>query len=177
VTHARARWIAGAAFALTAGAFSAGCDAGRKNIRELRFRTDSFVIRVAPETIPTRALEPIYWRVIVHDRESGVPIQGGEGRIFATNKDMKTVSNGFEETGELGTYRSNLMFVTAGLWAMAIQFRRDSTKELQKTQDWILEADEPGMNIRTPISTRVKDSAKTLPAAPAASDSARKRVP
>jgi hypothetical protein len=63
---------------------------------------------------------------------------------------------------------------------MAIQFRRDSTKELQKTQDWtqdILEADEPGMNIRTPISTRVKDSAKTLPAAPAASDSARKRVP
>ncbi len=180
MTHARARWIAGAAFALTAGAFSAGCDAGRKNIRELRFRTDSFVIRVAPETIPTRALEPIYWRVIVHDRESGVPIQGGEGRIFATNKDMKTVSNGFEETGELGTYRSNLMFVTAGLWAMAIQFRRDSTKELQKTQDWtqdILEADEPGMNIRTPISTRVKDSAKTLPAAPAASDSARKRVP
>ncbi|MFN9795270.1 MAG: hypothetical protein ACK57A_03215 [Gemmatimonas sp.] len=176
MTYTRARWIAGAAFAITAGAFSAGCDAGRKNIRELRFRTDSFVIRVAPETIPTRALEPIYWRVIVHDRETGVPIQGGEGRIFATNKDMKTVSNGFEETGELGTYRSNLMFVTAGMWAMAIQFRRDSTKELQKTQDWtqdILEADEPGMNIRTPISTRVKDSAKT----PAASDSSRKRAP
>lgn len=176
MTYTRARWIAGAAFAITAGAFSAGCDAGRKNIRELRFRTDSFVIRVAPETIPTRALEPIYWRVIVHDRETGVPVQGGEGRIFATNKDMKTVSNGFEETGELGTYRSNLMFVTAGMWAMAIQFRRDSTMELQKTQDWtqdIREADEPGMNIRTPISTRVKDSAK----APAASDSSRKRAP
>lgn len=176
MTYTRARWIAGAAFAITAGAFSAGCDAGRKNIRELRFRTDSFVIRVAPETIPTRALEPIYWRVIVHDRETGVPVQGGEGRIFATNKDMKTVSNGFEETGELGTYRSNLMFVTAGMWAMAIQFRRDSTMELQKTQDWtqdIREADEPGMNIRTPVSTRVKDSAKT----PAASDSSRKRAP
>ncbi|GAB1341066.1 hypothetical protein MASR1M101_01930 [Gemmatimonas sp.] len=174
--HSRARWLGVAVVAVAAGAFSAGCDAGRRPIRELRFRTDSFVIRVSPETMPTRALEPVYWRVVVHDRDSGAPIQGGQGRIFATNKDMKTVSNGFSETGELGTYRSNLMFVTAGMWAMAIQFRRDSTQELQKTQDWtqdILSADEPGINIRTPISTRVKDSA-TSPAAP---DTSRKKTP
>jgi len=172
----RARWIAGAVLAVTAGAFSTGCDAGRPPIRELRFRTDSFVIRVAPETIPTRALEPVYWRVVVHDRDSGAPIQGGQGRIFATNKDMKTVSNGLEETGELGTYRSHLMYVTAGMWAMAIQFRRDSTQPLQKTQDWtqdIHAAEEPGMNIETPVSTRVRDSATNTQTP----DSSRKPVP
>ena len=172
----RARWIGSAVVALVAGAFSTGCDAGRPPIRELRFRTDSFVIRVSPEVIPTRALEPVYWRVVVHDRDSGAPIQGGQGRVFATNQDMKTVSNGLEETGELGTYRTNLMYVTAGLWAMAIQFRRDSTQILQKTQDWtqdIHAADEPGMNIQTPTSTRIRDSAS----APVAPDTSRKPVP
>jgi hypothetical protein len=93
---------------------------------------------------------------MVHDAESGLPIQGGEGRIFGTNRDRKTVSNGLAATEELGTYRSNLMFVTAGMWAMAIQFRRDSTKVLQKTQDWtqdILAAEEPG-DFSPPSSSR-----------------------
>ena len=172
----RVRRLGGVVLAVAAGALSAGCDAGRPPIRELRFRTDSFVIRVSPETTPTRALEPVYWRVVVHDRDTGAPIQGGQGRIFATNKDMKTVSNGFEETGELGTYRSHLMYVTAGMWAMAIQFRRDSTQVLQKTQDWtqdILAAEEPGMNIETPVSTRVRDTT----VAPTAPDSSQKPVP
>jgi hypothetical protein len=169
----RARRFGRAALVLAAGVMIAGCDGGRPPLRELRFRTDDFVIRVAPETVPTRALEPIYWRVIVHDKESGLPIQGGEGRIFGTNRDMKTVSNGLEETDELGVYRSNLMFVTSGMWAMAIQFRRDSNQVLQKTQDWtqdILNSDEPGMNIRTPVSTPVRDTA----APPAGTDTNRR---
>lgn len=174
-----ARRLGRAVVALAAGVMLAGCDAGRPPKHELRFRTDSFMIRVSAETTPTRALEPIYWRVMVFDRETGTPIQGGQGRIFATNTDMKTVSNGLEETGELGTYRSNLMFVTAGMWAMAIQFRRDSTQDLQKTQDWtqdIRVADEPGMNIRTPIQAPERDSAKKTAPAPAG-DSTRKPAP
>jgi hypothetical protein len=62
------------------------------------------------------------------------------------------------------------------MWAMAIQFRRDSTQILQKTQDWtqdILSADEPG-NIQTPTSTRVEDTAKAPAPAP---DSTKKPVP
>lgn len=123
------------------------CDAGTRPKNELRFATDSFVIRVSPESLPTRALEPIYWRVVVHDRKTGTPVQGGQGRVFATNEDRKSIANGLAETGELGTYRTNLMYVTAGLWAMGIQFRRDSTLPLQKTEDWtqqILAANEPG---------------------------------
>ena len=172
----RARLVRRAALLVAAGLAMAGCDAGRPPAGQLRFRTDDFVIRVPSETRPTRALEPIYWRVTVHDAETGLPISGGQGRIFATNQDMKTVSNGLEETQELGTYRSNLMYVTAGMWAMAIQFRRDSTQVLQKTVDWtqdILSADEPG-NFETPQTTRrdpnpsALDSAVVPPASPAA---------
>jgi hypothetical protein len=158
VSRGRVRRAVAAAAALLGTVLQlAACDAGRPPRNELRFRTDDFVIRVASETRPVRALEPIQWRVTVHDARTGLPIQGGQGRIFATNRDRKTVANGLEETGELGTYRSNLMYVTAGMWAMAIQFRRDTTQALQKTQDWtqdILSADEPG-DFTTPQSTRV----------------------
>lgn len=163
----RARHLRRAAFATAAGLLLAGCGPVEPRRIELRLSTEDFVIRVSPETRPTRALEPIYWRVVVHDAKTGLPIQGGQGRIFATNQDRKTVSNGLEETEELGTYRSHLMYVTAGMWAMAVQFRRDSTQVLQKTQDWtqdILTADEPG-DFSTPQSTR-------LPATPADSSAA-----
>ena len=126
---------------------AAACEGDKRPRGELRFVTDSFQVRISPETRPTRALEPIYWRVVVHDRNTGTPIQGGQGRIFATSKDNKSIANGLEETGELGTYRTNLMFVTAGMWAMALQFRRDSLMPLQRTEDWtqdILSANEPG---------------------------------
>lgn len=128
----------------------AACDAGTPPKYELKFVTDSFAVRISPENRPTRALEPVYWHVTVHDRTTGTPIQGGQGRIFATSKDKKTISNGLEETGELGTYRTHLMYVTAGLWAHGLQFRRDSTLPLQRTEDWtqdILAGDEPGENI------------------------------
>jgi hypothetical protein len=28
------------------------------------------------------------------------------------------------------------MFLTSGMWAMGVQFRRDSTQVLQRTKDW-----------------------------------------
>jgi hypothetical protein len=147
----------------------AGCGATTPPKNELRFKTDDFVIRISPETRPTRALESTYWRVVVNDKKTGTPIQGGQGRIFATNRDRKTVANGLEETGELGTYRTNLMFVTAGMWAMSMQFRRDSTKALQRTEDWtqdILAAEEPG-NFETPQSSRPAEPPPTRAAPPA----------
>ena len=163
------------ASAFVAGLLVTGCDAAPRPRSELRLSTDSFRIRVYPESTPTRALEPIYWRVVVHDINTGTPIQGGQGRIFATNKDRKTVANGLEETGELGTYRSNLMFVTAGMWAMSLQFRRDSTQVLQRTPDWtqdILAADEPG-DFTTPQSVRVESLPPLLPKAAPATPPAR----
>jgi hypothetical protein len=154
-THRRHRAVTRLASLVAIVAFAA-CDSSSRPANEIRFTTDDYVIRVSAEEMPTRALDPIHWRVIVSDIKTGKPIENGQGRVFATNKDHKTIANGLAPTGELGTYRTNLMFVTAGLWAMGIQFRADSTQKLQQTQDWtqdISAAEEVGAGaIQAPLS-------------------------
>jgi hypothetical protein len=102
----------------------------------IRLWTDDFEIRATPDVSPPRALERITYTVVVTDKKTREPIANGEGRIFATNADRKTVHNGFTYGPEVGTYRATIMFVTAGDWAIGIQFRRDSTVALQRTLDW-----------------------------------------
>ena len=84
----------------------------------------------------------------VRDKKTKEPVVNGEGRIFATNSDGKTISDGFTYGPEVGAYHAKLMFLTAGGWAMNLQFRRDSTKALQKPEyDWqqeIMAGAEPG---------------------------------
>lgn len=104
-----------------------------------RLYTDDLAIQVWMTPAPPRALEQIEFKVVVRDKESGEPIEGGQGRVFATNEDRKNVYNGLEKGAELGTYYTKIMFVTAGPWAIGLQFRRDSTKALQRTNDWMQE--------------------------------------
>ncbi len=143
----------------------AACDEGSRPKNEIRFTTDDFVISVSAESLPVRALEPVHWRVVVSDLKTGKPIENGQGRVFATNRDHKSIANGLAPTGELGTYRTNLMFVTAGLWAMGIQFRTDSTQKLQQTQDWtqdVSSAEEIGAGaISAPLSAPLPDPDST----------------
>ena len=117
------------------------CTAPPRN--EVRLWTQDYYIRVFAEPSPPRALEHINYRVVVQDRETRQPIESGEGRIFATNEDRKTAHNGFTKGRELGTYYTKLFFVTAGPWAMGIQFRRDSTQRLQQTNDWMQDVRAP----------------------------------
>ncbi len=126
--------------------FVAGCGGGRQG-NEFRLVTETYSIRVTVDPAPPRALEHIRWTVAVSDRETGRPIDVGEGRIFASSRDGKNIANGFAPTEQVGTYTTTLLFVTAGTWAMGIQFRRDSTAVLERTQDWsqdIRSAEEPG---------------------------------
>jgi len=102
----------------------------------LRTATDDFDFRITADVMPPRAIERITYTIVVRDRKTQEPITDGEGRIFATNADRKTVWNGFTYGPEVGTYRATLTFVTAGEWAMGIQFRRDSSQALQRTHDW-----------------------------------------
>ena len=102
----------------------------------IRTWTEDFELRISSDVTPPRAIERITYTVVVRDKETQEPIADGEGRIFATNADRKTTWNGFTYGPEVGTYRANIMFVTAGEWAMGIQFRRDSTLPLQRTHDW-----------------------------------------
>ncbi|MBX3173094.1 MAG: hypothetical protein KF709_01660 [Gemmatimonadaceae bacterium] len=102
----------------------------------LRAWTDDFEFRIVADVTPPRALERITYTITVLEKESRAPVVNGEGQIFATNADRKTVYNGFTYGPEAGTYRATLTFVTAGDWAMGLRFRRDSTQVLQRTLDW-----------------------------------------
>ena len=140
------RWLAAAAL----GAAALGCaSAPPDDAKTIRLWTDDYYIRVTSEPSPPRALEQVQYTVVVQDKKTRQPIDIGEGRIFATNEDRKNTDNGFEKAPEPGTYRTKLFFATAGPWAMGVQFRRDSTQKLQRTNDWtqeVLQATEPGQD-------------------------------
>lgn len=149
---------------LVAGLALAACDGSSRPPGEMRLVTDDFIIRVSVESLPVRAQETIRYRVVVADKNSGKPIENGQGRVFATNDSRHTTYNGLEPASELGTYKTTMNFVTAGLWAVAIQFRRDSTLPLQKTEQWtqdVLSGAPIGSGIETPQSERIDaDSVK-----------------
>jgi hypothetical protein len=122
--------------ALFAAAWLAACSF-EKPKPELRLYTDDLAIRVSFEPVPPRSLTDIKFRVTVRDRKTGQPIEGGQGRIFATNEDHHSIDNGLTAGQEPGAYYTTLRFVNAGPWAMGIQFRRDSLRVLQRTNDWM----------------------------------------
>ncbi len=125
--------------ALAAGMLAtgmAGC--GPKGERpQVRLYTDDYSVAISFDPSPPCALEKVQFKVVVRDAKTGEPIEGGEGRIFATNEDRKSTDNGLTPGKELGTYYSSLMFVNAGTWAIGFQFRRDSTQRLQRANDWM----------------------------------------
>jgi len=114
----------------------------------MRAFTSEFEFRIRSDVIPPRAAEPIHYTITVRDNKTHEPIANGQGRIFATNADGHSIYDGFAYGPEVGTYHATLLFVTAGDWAMNVQFRRDSTKALQKPEyDWrqtVTLAAEPG---------------------------------
>jgi hypothetical protein len=85
--------------------------------------------------MPPYAREKTQFKVVVRDRKSDQPIENGEGRIYAQNQDGKREWDVLLPGPEVGTYYGTLSFLTSGEWAMGIQFRRDSTQQLEKI-DW-----------------------------------------
>jgi hypothetical protein len=132
-----ARAACGTRLALFAAAWVAVACSTNPRPHELRLYTDDLAIRVSMEPTPPRAIEDVRFRVVVRDRETGQPIEKGQGRIFATNEDRHNIDNGLTAGAEVGTYYTTLRFVNSGPWAMGIQFRRDSTARLQRTNDWM----------------------------------------
>ncbi len=105
---------------------------------DMRQWTDDLTFRISNDPTPPRARERITYKVVVRDKGSGQPIEKGEGRIFATSKDGANSWDSFEPGPEPGTYYANMKFITAGAWAVALQFRRDSTQKLERV-DWMQE--------------------------------------
>ena len=56
--------------------------------------------------------------------------------LFASNGQGAHTWDGFVYGPEVGTYHAKLNYVLAGQWAVAIQFRRDSLRPLERI-DWM----------------------------------------
>jgi hypothetical protein len=102
----------------------------------IRQYTDDMAFRISAEPAPPVAEEMTVFKIVVLDRKSNQPIQKGAGRIFATSKERAQAGDGLAEGPEVGTYYAHVRFPIAGDWAMGLQFRRDSSSKLERTQDW-----------------------------------------
>jgi hypothetical protein len=107
--------------------------------------TEHYSMRISSDPVPPHARERTLFKVVVRDKESGQPIEGGEGILYAETRDGAKTWDSFEPGPELGTYYATLNFVVAGDWAMGLRFRRDSTQKLEQV-DWTQEvrAERPG---------------------------------
>jgi hypothetical protein len=99
---------------------------------------DRMALRISFEPSPAYAREKIEYRVVVQDRESGQPIENGWGQVYATSRDGKNIYDNLVPGTQLGTYFGHLNFLTAGSWAVAVRFRRDSLSPLE-TVEWMQE--------------------------------------
>ncbi len=98
----------------------------------------TMALRISFEPMPAAAREKIRYRVFVQDRESGQPIENGWGQVYATSEDRKSIYDNLVPGTELGTYYGTLNFLTAGPWAVAVRFRRDSVAPLEVVE-WMQE--------------------------------------
>ena len=124
----------GAILAGTLGLLVLGADCGSPRRPEIRQGSKTYLFNITSDPIPPFAREDIIYTITVRDRESGQPIDNGEGRIFANTLEGARTWDGFTKAPAVGTYTAKLRFVAAGQWAIGIQFHSDPTKPLEKTE-------------------------------------------
>lgn len=132
---ARRRRVAAATGALLALA-TAACGGGPDRSTEVRQWTNDLAFRVSVSPMPPVAEDIATYKVVVNDKNTGQPIETGGGRVFASNQEGAKTFDGLAKGKEVGTYYARLRFPVSGEWAMGLQFRRDSTRPLERTQDW-----------------------------------------
>jgi len=122
--------------AVAIAAAVSACQSDRDRTLANRQWSDNFAFRITVDPTPPRNVEEATYKIVVQDKKSGEPIETGQGRIFATNRDGANTDDGLLKGKEVGTYYGRLFFPTSGDWAIAVQFRRDSTSRLERV-DWI----------------------------------------
>jgi hypothetical protein len=110
--------------------------------------TDHYSMRVTSDPAPPRARQRTTYKIVVQDKETGQPIDGGEGILYGSTNPRQKVGDKYVEVpvmkvwdsfiagAEPGTYYANVHYVIAGDWAMALRFRKDSTQKLEQV-DWM----------------------------------------
>ena len=120
---------------LTLLLMSVACQSGPRDL-SMKLMTENIELHILPDPVPPYAREPIKYKVVVRDRETGEPIEAGRGQIFATSEDGINAYDPLVKGEELGTYYATMHFITAGQWAMAVRFQRDTTRPLERV-DWM----------------------------------------
>jgi hypothetical protein len=115
-----------------------GCGPSAEQSAGFRQRSESYTFRVASEPSPPAAREPIEYTIVILDRETGRPVENGEGQLFAQNITGKKTYDALAPAPEAGTYKATVSYLLAGEWAVGIRFRRDSTAALERI-DWMQE--------------------------------------
>ncbi len=113
-----------------------------KRVLENRQWSDNFAFRITVDPTPPRSIEDATYKIVVQDKKTGEPIETGQGRIFATSRDGANTDDGLQKGKEVGTYYGRLFYPTTGDWAIALQFRKDSTSRLERV-DWVQTVNNP----------------------------------
>ena len=121
---------------IAAAAVSLAACGGNNRPPEIRQYTDDMAFRISAVPAPPVAEEMTVFKIVVLDKSTNQPIQHGQGRIFATSQEHAQTGDGLAEGPEVGTYYAHVRFPMSGDWAIGLQFRRDSTSKLERTQDW-----------------------------------------
>src|ERR1041384_2011123 len=136
------------AVATLAGAVTAACG-GDGKAPPLRQISSSYGFEIAPDLSPPHAREPINYKVTIIDRKTHQPVENGEGRVGASASGGQKTWDGFRYGPEIGTYHAVLHFITPGLWAIAIQFRRDTLSPVERI-DWYQDVHNERASTATP---------------------------
>jgi hypothetical protein len=110
----------------------------------LRQLSNSYSYVITADDVPPHARQDIHYTIQIFDSKTRQPIENGEGQIFAgkpIDEDVPTgpqskTWDGMTYGPEIGTYHAKMNFVVAGTWAVAIRFRRDSLRPLERV-DWM----------------------------------------
>ena len=133
-TRDRRRAAAMVATLVLVCSISVACGQSEAKPREIRYISKSYSFTITPGQSPPHAREQIIYKVFIRDRESREPIQNGEGQIYSNNREGARTWDGFTYGPEIGTYYGKLNYVTSGLWAVGLRFRRDSLHPLEKIE-------------------------------------------
>jgi len=109
---------------------------GRSEARqpEIHYITKTYAFTIVPSEAPPHARDDITYKVFIRDRDTREPIQNGEGQIYSNNREGAHTWDGFRYGPEVGTYYGKLNYITSGVWAVGLRFRRDSLHPLEKIE-------------------------------------------
>lgn len=110
------------------------CGPREEKPAEFRQMSQSFYFTVTSNPAPPHARESVLYKITVRDRESREPIETGLGRVYSSNVDQAKTWDALTKGAEVGTYYAKLNFITSGDWAIAIEFRRDSSARIEKVE-------------------------------------------